>query len=96
MYRDGIYTISELYMGMLKGHESGFNRNGDELTRLCLTLHQINFLVDVYVKVQMGWFGGEGLATALPSTHGAAASATGFLSTPDHLQRPGTSQTRGF
>ena len=64
VYRDGIHTMSELYMGILKDDGSEFNPNWDELTQLCQTLHQMNFLIDTYIKVQMRWFGGEGPAAA--------------------------------
>ncbi|KAK4148467.1 hypothetical protein C8A00DRAFT_38964 [Chaetomidium leptoderma] len=76
-YIDWLHLMADVYREMLRGGntEDGMPVRGDalpslkELTALCRTLHQINFIADMYVTARLGLFdlgGGGGTPATAP------------------------------
>lgn len=68
-YWDGIHTMATVYMNMLAGRERAATAlpNQQELTELCQTLYNVNFLAEAYISSRLRQFGSAGPATAPPS-----------------------------
>ena len=77
-YYDWIHIMAEVYRDMLginRKEEPGGRVRADavpslgELTKLCHTLHEINFLANTYIAAQLHSFGGEGVTyPMIPTT----------------------------
>ncbi|KAL2130695.1 hypothetical protein VTI74DRAFT_6082 [Chaetomium olivicolor] len=71
-YYDWIHVMAGVYREMLGGEGDPGPPTLKELTELCRTLRRINFITDIYMTAQLGWFdfcGGGGTPATAPLSH---------------------------